>query len=126
MAGADPADVGRYDDTCISFREISRPGDCTWKNKRDAAEFLIFSFFGMTLCQYSYFMAIQHSNAGVATVLRYGAALILIYVCLRARRKPRIYETGALILSLSGTFILATHGDVTTMALSRSELCSGV
>lgn len=113
----------------LVFLFVKSPGQviAPWKNKRDAAEFLIFSFFGMTLCQYSYFMAIQHSNAGVATVLQYtGPALILIYVCLRARRKPRIYETGALILSLSGTFILATHGDVTTMALSDAALFWGV
>lgn len=98
-----------------------------WKDKRDAADFIVFSVFGMTLCQYSYFMAIQHSNAGVATVLQYmGPALILVYVCLRTKRRPKLYETAALILSLGGTFILATHGDIASMALSKEALFWGI
>ncbi len=97
-----------------------------WKNRKDAIDFVIFSIFGMTLCQYSYFRAIQHSNAGVATVLQYtGPALILLYVCFRSRRRPRAYEIAALILSLSGTFILATHGDISTMALSGQAIFWG-
>lgn len=97
-----------------------------WKNKKDAFDFIIFSIFGMTLCQYSYFRAIQYSNAGVATVLQYtGPALILIYVCFRSRRNPRAYEIAALILSLSGTFVLATHGDISSMALSGQAIAWG-
>lgn len=98
-----------------------------WKNKRDAADFLFFSIFGMTLCQYSYFMAIQYSNAGVATVMQYmGPALILVYVCMKAKRKPEIYEAAALFLSICGTFILATHGDITSMTLSKPALFWGI
>lgn len=97
-----------------------------WKDKRDAREFLIFAIFGMTMCQYSYFTAIQHSNAGVATVLQYtGPILILIWICLRAKRLPKKYEVVALVLTLAGTFILATRLDFSTMVLTELAILWG-
>lgn len=97
-----------------------------WKNWRDAKDLLIFTVFGMTLCQYSYFTTIQYSNAGVATVLQYtGPAMILVYVCLRQKKLPTITEVIAVILSIGGTFLLATHGDITSFALSKEALIWG-
>ncbi|MBR3867636.1 MAG: EamA family transporter, partial [Butyricicoccus sp.] len=34
-----------------------------WKNRRDALELVIFGVFGMSACQFTYFTAIQYSNA---------------------------------------------------------------
>lgn len=42
-----------------------------WKNPAGRRDILIFSLFGMMLCQYAYFTTIQYSNAGTATVLQY-------------------------------------------------------
>ena len=98
-----------------------------WKNKRDAKEFLIFATCGMTLCQYSYFTAIQYSNAGVATVLQYtGPVLILAWVCLKEKRLPKGYEGLALLLTLAGAFILTTRLDFNSMVLTRLAIIWGI
>ena len=90
-------------------------------------DILIFSVFGMMLCQYSYFTTIQYSNAGTATVLQYtGPALILVYLCIRDRKKPRAYELAALFCSMFGTFILATHGNISELAIPAEALLWGM
>ena len=98
-----------------------------WKEKRDAAETLLFALFGMMLCQYSYFTTIQYSNAGTSTVLQYtGPAMILVYLCIKAKRRPKAYEIAALIFSCGGVFVLATHGDISSLALPPEALFWGI
>ena len=83
------------------------------KNPKDLLQILLFGFIGMLGTQYTYFSAIQYSNAAIATVLTYfGPTLVLIFMCLKERRKPLKYEVIAILLSSFGVFLLATHGDV--------------
>lgn len=97
------------------------------RNKKDLIEIVTFGIFGMMGTQYTYFTTIQHSNAGIATVLQYfGPTLILVYVCLRQRRKPKMYELVALMLSTLGVFILATHGNINTLQISETALFWGM
>ena len=98
-----------------------------WKNPAGRRDILIFSLFGMMLCQYAYFTTIQYSNAGTETVLQYtGPAMILVWICLRMRRKPKLYEIIALLCSMTGTFILATHGNVSQLAIPAKALLWGL
>ena len=98
-----------------------------WKERQGRRDILIFSVFGMMLCQYSYFTTIQYSNAGTATVLQYtGPALILVYLCVRDRKRPRVFELAALFCSMFGTFILATHGNVSELAIPVKALLWGM
>lgn len=98
-----------------------------WREKEGRRDILIFSVFGMMLCQYSYFTTIQYSNAGIATVLQYtGPALILVYLCLREKKRPKVYELAALCCSMFGTFILATHGNVSELAIPVRALLWGL
>lgn len=98
-----------------------------WKEREGRRDILVFSIFGMMLCQYSYFTTIQYSNAGTATVLQYtGPALILLYLCLRNRKKPKRYELIALFCSIFGTFILATHGNLSELAIPAKALLWGM
>lgn len=108
---------------------------CYWQNrdkifriwKRDAAGILIFGIFGMSMCQYTYFTAIGASNAGTATVLQYiGPVLILVYLSLKNKRLPRPTELLAISLAVFGTFLLATHGNLRSMVLSREALLWGL
>ena len=57
-----------------------------WKNRKDAIQLLIFSITGMLAVQYTYFAAIQHSNAATATVLQYvGPILIAVFLAMKYR-----------------------------------------
>lgn len=98
-----------------------------WKAPEGRRDILVFSIFGMMLCQYSYFTTIQYSNAGTATVLQYtGPAMILVYLCVREWKRPRLYELAALFCSMFGTFILATHGNVSELAIPARALIWGL
>ena len=98
-----------------------------WSDRRDAARLTLFAVAGLTTCQYTYLAAIRYSNSATATVLQYtGQALILLWVCLRARRLPTRREAAALALALLGAFLLATHGSFTALALSPQALFWGL
>ena len=98
-----------------------------WSDRRDALRLVLFSVGGLMTCQYTYLAAIRYSNSATATVLQYmGQALILLWVCLRARRLPTRREGIALVLALLGAFLLATHGSLTALALSPQALFWGL
>ena len=97
------------------------------KNPKDLFQIVLFGFIGMLGTQYTYFSAIQFSNAAIATVLTYfGPTLVLIYMCLREKRKPLKYEVVSICLSSFGVFLLATHGDITSLQISFKALVWGI
>lgn len=97
------------------------------KNPKDLFQIILFGLIGMLGTQYTYFSAIQYSNAAIATVLTYfGPTLVLIFVCLKERRKPLKYEIIAILLSSFGVFLLATHGDITSLQISFKALVWGM
>lgn len=98
-----------------------------WKSKRDRRDVLIYGLLGMMSCQYAYFQTIEWSNAGTATVIQYlGPALIVIWVCFRTKRMPTVQEVIGVILAVIGVFLIATHGNPTTLALSGRALLMGL
>ena len=97
-----------------------------WKIKRNRIDIIIYGLAGMMLCQYSYFQTIEWSNAGTATVIQYlGPALIVVWVCLQTKRLPEKKEVLGVILAVTGIFLIATHGNPTTLALSQKALIMG-
>ena len=98
-----------------------------WKTKRNRIDVIIYGLAGMMLCQYSYFQTIEWSNAGTATVIQYlGPALIVVWVCLQTKRLPEKKEVLGVILAVTGIFLIATHGNPTTLALSQKALIMGL
>lgn len=95
--------------------------------KQDTKGILVFALLGMAMCQYTYYSAIDASNAGTATVLQYTSpALILLWTSLRSKRVPRPIEFVCIALALGGTWLLATHGRPGSMALSGGALFWGL
>ena len=98
-----------------------------WRNGRRALRMLAFTLFGLVMCQFAYFKAIELSNAGVATVLQYlSPAMILVYTCVKGRKKPTAAEAISILLAIGGTFLIATGGDVGGLALSLPALLWGL
>ena len=51
-----------------------------FSNKIDILKLLNFSFFGLLICQGTFFLTIKHTNAGMATVIQYiGPVIIMLY-----------------------------------------------
>lgn len=98
-----------------------------WKDRNSVRDLLIFSVFGIMLCQLSYMKAIQWTNSGTATILQYtGPVMIMVVTCLSEKRLPQRKETLAICMALLGTFLLATHGNIHTMVLTPRGLVWGV
>ncbi len=98
-----------------------------WRGRKNFACMSAFTLFGLILCQYSYFTAIEHSNAGTATVLQYlSPVMILVFVCLKNKKLPAFAEIIAIILAVGGTFVIATGGDIGSLAVSTYALFWGI
>lgn len=98
-----------------------------WNNKKDAVQLAIFSITGMLAVQYTYFAAIKHSNAATATVLQYaGPVIIAVYLAFKHKRLPRPLEFVAIALAVLGTFLLVTHGDISTLSISGLAFFFGI
>lgn len=96
-------------------------------DKRALVRLLLFSMFGLVLNQVAYLMAIYHTNAGTATVLQYLCPiLVLAYVCLKQRQKPTVVEVIAIFLAVTGTFLIATHGQIDQLAMTPEGLFWGL
>lgn len=97
-----------------------------FRSRKDMAHFLLYALLGITLNQYTYFLAVEASNAGTATVLQYVfPALVLGYVCMKAHRKPSIAECSAILLVFCGVFLLGTGGSFTSLRLTPAALFWG-
>lgn len=98
-----------------------------WQERRNAADLVIYGLFGVSCCQFLYFLTIQLSTAGMATILQdVSPVLILGVTCVAARRLPRIFEVFSVLLALVGVFLLTTHGSLTGLAISPAALLSGL
>lgn len=98
-----------------------------WREKRDVFQLIMFGIFGMAFSQLSYYVAVETSNAGTATVLQYTAPIIImLYVSVRNKKVPQRIEMLALVLAVGGTFLLATHGNITNLAISTETLVWGL
>ncbi len=98
-----------------------------WKRKENILPLMIFSVFGMGLCQLSYYSAVELSNAGIATVIQYTApSMIFIYFTLKNRKMPSKIETIALVFAMLGVFLLATRGNLTSLNISKEAFAWGI
>ena len=97
-----------------------------WRDPVSVVRVAAFGFLGMNLAQYAYVLAIDASNAGTATMIQYtGPIGVLIVNCLLARRLPSGRELLAILLAVTGTFLIATNGSLESLALSPAALFWG-
>jgi drug/metabolite transporter (DMT)-like permease len=90
-----------------------------WKTSTDRNRLLLFSFLGMLGVQYTYFAAIELSNAATATILQYlGPVMIMIFVLIRSKSLPTKKDLFIISLALLGTFLLVTNGQFTRLSFS--------
>ena len=88
------------------------------KDRKTLVSVALFALFGLVLNQYAYL---------TATVLQYVTpVLILAFVCAKNRRFPTVSELVAIIMAIAGTFIIATHGQVTELAITPIGLFWGL
>ena len=98
-----------------------------FKNKKDIIRLINFSFFGLLICQGTYFLAIKYTNAGMATVIQFtGPVMIMAFYCIVNRRAPLPREVIAITAALFGVVLMATHLDFSKLNISSLGLFWGI
>ncbi|GGE38348.1 DMT family transporter [Streptococcus himalayensis] len=113
--------------TCIAFFTMGNQFLQLLKQPKVILAIVLFSTIGLLLNQFSYLLAIRETNAGTATVLQYLCPiLVLIHTCLKHRTAPTNIEMFSMLSAVLGTFLMATHGQVTQLAVTPSGLFWGL
>lgn len=98
-----------------------------WQSKDACINLIVYAIFGIMFSQLTYMKAISYTNSGTATILQYtGPVLVMIASCAMQKRLPTVKETIAIILTVSGTFFIATHGDISSMVINTQGLIWGL
>lgn len=98
-----------------------------WKHRASVLRLLVIAVFAFGLCQPTYYIAIEYSNAGIASAIQQTAPVfVLIYVIIKERRRPTAAELSALVLVMAGSFLIATHGDARALAIHPAALFAGL
>jgi drug/metabolite transporter (DMT)-like permease len=98
-----------------------------WLDKHSRKTLLFFGLFASLTVQYTYFAAIKYSNAATATILQFSApVLIAIYLAIRHSHRLSRAEILSLLMALTGSFLLVTHGNIHTLAVSPLALLFGL
>ena len=98
-----------------------------WKDKKQLVSFLVFTIVGLMAVQYTYFAAVEASNAATATVIQYTYPIwILVYTSISTKKLPKLYETCGIIIAFVGVFLIATHGHISSLSISKEALIIGL
>ncbi|WP_243300120.1 DMT family transporter [Bacillus litorisediminis] len=98
-----------------------------WSNRNTSLQLIIFGLLGMLVVQYTYMASINLGNAAVATLLQYLAPIfILMYLVLTRVKHLKLQDVIAVVLALSGTFLLLTNGSIGSLAVPMSSVVWGI
>lgn len=111
----------------LSFSLLKKDKN-VWNIWREQAFSLFcFGILGLLAVQYTYFAAIEASNAATATLLQYLApVMIVIFVALKKKLLPTRQQVIAILFALFGTFLLVTHGNFQELSISGWALFWGI
>ncbi|MDO4620342.1 MAG: DMT family transporter [Lachnospiraceae bacterium] len=97
-----------------------------WKTHEDRRDLFLYGIAGVSCCQFTYFLTIQLSSAGVATILQDLSPILILGVsCIAAKRLPVKREAASIILALAGVFLISTHGNMEQMSVPPKALLAG-
>lgn len=98
-----------------------------WKEKADAVRLVIFGIAGMMGMQYSFFAAVQATDAGTATFFQYlNPAMLIVFYAVRGRKMPEKQEILAVFCAASGIFLIAIHGNPDSLNVSAEGAALGL
>ncbi|MCC8141404.1 MAG: DMT family transporter [Lachnospiraceae bacterium] len=96
-------------------------------SRRSMLHCIVFGICGLMFTQYAYIVAISKTNSGTATMLQYfSVVLVLIISCILAKKAPVPREYIAIVSCLAGIFLVATHGSLSSLYISRDGFLWGM
>jgi drug/metabolite transporter (DMT)-like permease len=98
-----------------------------WRHPGHWWRLLVFGVIGLAGVQYTYFAAIQASNAATATLLQYlGPVMLMIWMATRGHRRPGTIQVLATLLALAGTWLLIVGGSSHAIPTSTAAVVWGL
>ena len=96
-------------------------------SRKSVAMLLAYAVVGLLFNQLAYLSAIRFTNAGTGTLLEnVGTALILVVSCVMTRKLPSARNVVGLVLAMTGVLLLATKGNLETLAIGQDGLLWGL
>ena len=98
-----------------------------WTERKDVVWLIAFGLAGLLLCQYTFLAAIKYSNSATATVLQ-SLNVVLMAIVMSVWNKKRMskIQIAAIILAISGTYLIATKGNPMSIDISAKGLTFGI
>lgn len=98
-----------------------------FKEKDGIIGVIVLTVFGSTTVQLTFMCAVKYSNAATATILQYvSPAIVILMMFVVKHQRPAIKEVICTILAIAGVFFIATHGNVSSLAISVQALIWGL
>lgn len=95
-------------------------------NRRSLLNILGIAVGSILFSQVAYLEAINWTNSATATILQsLSVVIVMVYVCVVNRRRPRRREVLGLVLAIAGTYLVATGGDPSKLSLPLPGLAWG-
>ena len=96
-------------------------------DKKNILKLSIYSLFGIMGLQYTFSKTVLLSNAPLATLLQFLSPLIiLVYISIENRIKPKLSEVILTLISLLGMFLIVTNGNLSNISVSPQALIMGI
>ncbi len=96
-------------------------------DKKDSLRLVAVGILGMMGMQYTFFAAIQETNAGIATIFQYlNPALLLLFYAFVYQVLPGKKEILAVCCSVTGIFLVATQGNIHGLSISKMGFVYGM
>ncbi len=96
-------------------------------DRRTLGSLVVFGAGGLYLCQITYAVVVDYTNAGTATVLQCtGIAFVMLFSFVAGRRTPRAKELVGLAFAMVATWLIATQGDPAALSLPLPGLMWGM
>lgn len=82
---------------------------------------------GLLGSQYGFYICINHSNAPTATILVFLLPVfIMLYTLLVKHKRPSGLELISILFAITGTSLIVTKGDFSSIILSPIALMAGI
>jgi drug/metabolite transporter (DMT)-like permease len=96
-------------------------------NGQTLRKMLVFGVVGLFTCQVTYIISIDYTNAGTATVLQMlNIVFVIVGTCIATRHRPRLMDLVGFVLAMVATVLIATKGNLDTLAIPLPGLVWGV
>ncbi len=109
--------------------KVTRPRELhdVLHNAPELRKLILFGVVGLFPSQITYVITVNYTNAGTATVLQaLNIVFVMLYTCVMMRRGPRLLELAGLAMAMAATVLIATGGDLGTLAIPLAGLIWGL